>query len=44
MNDDIDFQFVGTQAHFGCGATFMDQFWYFGGPSYNSRQVCISFL
>ena len=32
VNDDLDFEFgPGTNARSGCGVTFMDRFWYFGG-------------
>lgn len=32
FNDDLDFEFgPGTNARNGCGVTFMDRFWYFGG-------------
>ena len=31
VNDDLDFDFgLGATADFGCGVTFMDQYWYFG--------------
>ena len=40
-NDDLNFEFgEGTTVYYGCGATLMDQFWYFGGVgSANNRQV-----
>ena len=40
-NDDLNFEFgEGTTIFYGCGATLMDQFWYFGGyGSDNNRQV-----
>ena len=31
LNDDLDFQYDGAEAHNGCAATLMGEFWYFGG-------------
>ena len=32
INDDIDFTYgEGTAAYYGCGASLMGEFWYFGG-------------
>ena len=41
FNDDINFEYGnGATVYQGCGAMFMDQFWYFGGSeSNNIRQV-----
>ena len=40
VNDDVDFHYEGgTKVEFGCGATFMDQFYYFGGQDSKKRQV-----
>jgi len=40
VNEDFDFEYgIGTQAHQGCGVTFQNEFWYFGGNSPNKRQV-----
>ena len=30
---------AGTEVYFGCGATFENEYWYFGGFSPNKRQV-----
>ena len=39
-NDDINFEYGdGVTVAYGCGATLMDQFWYFGGGNPNKRQV-----
>ena len=39
VNDDLDFEFGSdTSARSGCGVTFMNQFWYFGG-SYNKVDI-----
>ena len=41
-NDDLSFEYgAGTTAAYGCGATLMGQFWYFGGTQddANKRQV-----
>ena len=39
-NDDLNFEYGnGTTAFYGCGATLMGQFWYFGGGNPNKRQV-----
>ena len=41
VNDDLDFDFgLGATADFGCGVTFMDQYWYFG----DQNKVNIVFL
>ena len=41
FNEDIYFEYgESTTVYAGCGATLMDQFWYFGGHgSANKRQV-----
>ena len=40
VNDNVDFHYEsGTKVEFGCGATLMDQFYYFGGPDSKRRQV-----
>jgi len=40
VNEDLSFQYGdGTQAHYGCGATLKNIFWYFGGSGSNKRQV-----
>ena len=40
VNGDLAFEYgAGTQAHQGCGVTFQNEFWYFGGNSPNKRQV-----
>ena len=40
FDDDLNFEYGdGTTVKDGCGATLMDQFWYFGGSSANNRQV-----
>ena len=40
INEDLDFEYSdGTSAHFGCGATLHNVFWYFGGSGSNKRQV-----
>ena len=31
LNDDLDFEYDGAEAHNGCSATLMGEFWYFGG-------------
>ena len=31
LNDDLDFEYDGAEAHNGCAATLMGEFWYFGG-------------
>ena len=43
FNDDLNFEYGnGATVYQGCGAMFMDQFWYFGGfESNNIRQVNI---
>ena len=43
FNDDLNFEYGdGTTVNSGCGATLMDEFWYFGGSgSANKRQVNI---
>ena len=44
VNDDLDFEYGdGTTVAYGCGATFMGEFWYFGGDgAANNRQVITS--
>ena len=38
INEDLTFEYGdGTAAHYGCGATLNNEFWYFGGS--NKRQV-----
>ena len=40
MNEDIGFYYEeGTTVAFGCGATLMGEFYYFGGYESNKRQV-----
>ena len=40
INEDFGFEYgIGTQAHQGCGVTFQNEYWYFGGNSPNKRQV-----
>ena len=40
MNEDLDFEYGdGTIAHYGCGATLQNIFWYFGGYTPYKRQV-----
>ena len=39
-NDDLNFEYGhATTAAYGCGATLMGQFWYFGGYGIATRQV-----
>ena len=39
INEDLAFEYGdSTEARYGCGVTFQDEFWYFGGTSYR-RQV-----
>ena len=39
INEDLAFEYGdGTEASLGCGVTFQNEFWYFGGNSY-TRQV-----
>ena len=39
INEDLAFEYGdGTEASYGCGVTFQNEFWYFGGNSYK-RQV-----
>ena len=39
INEDLSFEYGdGTEAYNGCGVTFQNEFWYFGGDSYK-RQV-----
>ena len=41
INDDLDFEYGdGADARYGCGATLMDEYWYFGG---DKRVNIISF-
>ena len=40
INEDLDFEYDDdTDAHFGCGATLHNVFWYFGGRNSQIRQV-----
>ena len=39
INEDLTFEYgAGTEVYRGCGVTFQNEFWYFGGNSYK-RQV-----
>ena len=41
-NEDLAFEFgTGTEVRYGCAATLMNEFWYFGGTSFK-RQVRFS--
>ena len=34
INDNLDFEYGdGADAKYGCGATIMNEFWYFGGDN-----------
>ena len=39
VNEELSFDFKSIATWYGCGVTFMDQFWYFGGNGYSVRQV-----
>ena len=40
VNEDVEFYYEeGTTVEFGCGATLMGEFYYFGGYESNKRQV-----
>ena len=44
MNDDLDFHYEeGTTVDYGCGATLMNEFHYFGGYGSQKRQVFTDF-
>ena len=45
MNDNVDFHYEeGTTVDYGCGATLMNEFHYFGGYGSQKRQVLPGFL
>ena len=40
INDNLDFEYGdGADAKYGCGATIMNEFWYFGGDNKVSIQA-----
>ena len=40
VDDDLNFSYgEETSAYGGCAATFLGEFWYFGGHSANNHQV-----
>ena len=40
INEDLTFEYGdGTEVHHGCGVTFQNEFWYFGGTYPNNQQV-----
>ena len=44
VNDDVGFYYEeGTTVEFGCGATLMGEFYYFGGYEAHKRQVTWNF-
>ena len=44
INDDLDFEYGdGADARYGCGATLMDEYWYFGDDKkVNIISICNS--
>jgi len=44
INDDLDFEYGdGADARYGCGATLMDEYWYFGDDNkVNIINICNS--
>ena len=43
INENLAFEYGdGTEARSGCGVTFQNEFWYFGGYTYK-RQVFLTF-
>ena len=45
MNEDLTFEYgAGTQARNGCAATLKNEFWYFGGNSYERQVICKKYL
>ena len=40
INENLNFEYGdGTEAYYGCGVTFQNEFWYFGGVRSYERQV-----
>ena len=40
INDDLDFEYDdGADARYGCGATLVDEYWYFGGDNKVSSDI-----
>ena len=45
INENLNFEYgTGTTISYGCAATFLGEFYYFGGAAPNKRQVRVSFL
>ena len=34
VNENLDFQYGAVPVQYGCGVTFMNEYWYFGGPQH----------
>ena len=43
INEDLSFEYGdGTEAYQGCGVTFQNEFWYFGGNSHKRQVNCFN--